>query len=257
MKLTNLADNLKPDPASGDGTFIIEVQQAKGKKYFEAYVKGEVRGDDLRAAVAAGVLGSEEQFRALLQSVVDVARAIFKAKASSILLLDTETDELVFEAAADEASESLIGKRFPSSTGIAGFVLVSRQPLVIEDVLSDPRFSRETAESTGFVPKGLMAVPLLHEENALGVLEVLDRPRDARFTLAEMELLGLFANQAAIALDLLQRARRAQNALVGEGDLAVLARVAEALETRRDDEDGSRASALRLLAELERLLQND
>jgi hypothetical protein len=72
-----------------------------------------------------------------------------------------------------------------------------------------------------------------------------------------MELLGLFANQAAIALDLLQRARRAQNALVGEGDLAVLARVAEALETRRDDEDGSRASALRLLAELERLLQND
>jgi len=213
--------------------------------------------DDLRAAVAAGVLGSEEQFRALLQSVVDVARAIFKAKASSILLLDTETDELVFEAAADEASEFLIGKRFPSSTGIAGFVLVSRQPLVIEDVLSDPRFSRETAESTGFVPKGLMAVPLLHEENALGVLEVLDRPRDARFTLAEMELLGLFANQAAIALDLLQRARRAQNALVGEGDLAVLARVAEALETRRDDEDGSRASALRLLAELERLLQND
>jgi GAF domain-containing protein len=213
--------------------------------------------DDLRAAVAAGVLGSEEQFRALLQSVVDVARAIFKAKASSILLLDTETDELVFEAAADEASESLIGKRFPSSTGIAGFVLVSRQPLVIEDVLSDPRFSRETAESTGFVPKGLMAVPLLNEENALGVLEVLDRPRDARFTLAEMELLGLFANQAAIALDLLQRARRAQNALGGEGDLAVLARVAEALETRRDDEDGSRASALRLLAELERLLQND
>ena len=213
--------------------------------------------DDLRAAVAAGVLGSEDQFRALLQSVVDVARAIFKAKASSILLLDTETDELVFEAAADEASESLIGKRFPSSTGIAGFVLVSRQPLVIEDVLSDPRFSRETAESTGFVPKGLMAVPLLHEENALGVLEVLDRPRDARFTLAEMELLGLFANQAAIALDLLQRARRAQSALVGEGDLAVLSRVAEALETRRDDEDESRASALRLLAELERLLKND
>ena len=56
--------------------------------------------DELRAAVAAGVLGSEVQYRALLKSVVDVARAIFKAKAASILLLDTETDELVFEAAA-------------------------------------------------------------------------------------------------------------------------------------------------------------
>jgi GAF domain-containing protein len=207
--------------------------------------------DELRAAVAAGVLGSEEQYRALLQSIVDVARAIFKAKASSILLLDEGADELVFEAAADEASESLIGKRFPSSTGIAGFVLVSRQPLVIEDVLSDPRFSRETAESTGFVPKGLMAVPLLHDERVLGVLEVLDRPSDTRFTLAEMELLGLFAGQAAIALDLLQRARRAHDALRGDGDLAIISTLAEKLEDRR--EEGS-DSAFRLLAELERLL---
>jgi len=210
--------------------------------------------DDLRAAVAAGVLGSEEQFRALLQSIVDVARAIFRAKASSILLLDEEADELVFEAAADEAAEALIGKRFPSSTGIAGFVLVSRQPLVIDDVLADPRFSKETAESTGFVPKGLMAVPLLHEERALGVLEVLDRPQDAKFTLAEMELLGLFANQAAIALDLLQRARLAHAALAGEGDLGVVARVAESLERLREDENGSREAALGLLAELEKLL---
>jgi len=125
---------------------------------------------------------------------------------------------------------------------------------VVEDVVQDPRFGREAAESTGFVPKGLMAVPLLHEERVLGVLEVLDRPQEARFTLAEMELLGLFANQAAIALDLLQRARLAQAALAGSSDLGVLARVAAALEERRDDEDGSRESALRLLAELEKLL---
>jgi GAF domain-containing protein len=210
--------------------------------------------DEFRAAVAAGVLGAEEQFRSLLQSVVDVARAIFRAKAASIFLLDEETDELVFEAVAGEGSESLVGQRFPSSTGIAGFVLVSRQPLVIEDVLSDPRFSRETAESTGFVPKGLMAVPLLHEEQALGVLEVLDRPQAERFTLAEMDLLGLFANQAAIALDLLQRARRAQAALEGEGELGVVARLAAALESRREAEDGSRETALTLLAELEKLL---
>jgi GAF domain-containing protein len=210
--------------------------------------------EELRAAVAAGVLGAEEQFRALLQSIVHVARAIFKAKASSIFLLDEETDELVFEAVSGEGSDSLVGQRFASSTGIAGFVLVSRQPLVIEDVLTDPRFSREVAESTGFVPKGLMAVPLLHEERALGVLEVLDRPQEAKFSLAEMELLGLFANQAAIALDLLQRARRAHAALDGEGELAVVARVAAALENHREAEDGSRESAFRLLAELEKLL---
>jgi GAF domain-containing protein len=207
--------------------------------------------DDLRAAVAAGILGTEESFRELLQSVVETARAIFSAKASSVFLLDEEADELVFEAVAGEGSGTLIGKRFPSSTGIAGWVLVTRQPLVIEDVGEDPRFSREAAESTGYVPRGLMAVPLLAGERALGVLEVLDRPRDSRFTLAEMDLLGVFANQAAVALDLLLRARRAQSALDREGDTGALARIAARLESADDDE---RAAGLRLLAALEDLL---
>jgi GAF domain-containing protein len=211
--------------------------------------------EDLRAAVAAGVLGAEESYRSLLRSVVEVARAIFGAKASSIFLLDEETDELVFEAVAGEGEETLVGRRFPSSTGIAGWVLVTRQPLVIEDVVEDPRFGREVAESTGFVPKGLMAVPLLHEERALGVLEVLDRPKEAQFTLQEMDLLSLFANQAAIALDLLLRARRAQTALAGTGDTAVLARLAAALERREEEDEGkAREAGLRLLAALEELL---
>jgi GAF domain-containing protein len=148
-----------------------------------------------------------------------------------------------------------VGQRFPSSTGIAGWVLVTRQPLVIEDVGADRRWSREAAESTGFVPKGLMAVPLLYEERSLGVLEVLDRPKDAHFTLHEMDLLGLFANQAAIALDLLQRARRAQAALGGTGEAALLARIAAKLEERAGEEDGAvRAASLQLLQALEQLL---
>jgi GAF domain-containing protein len=186
--------------------------------------------DDLRAAVATAVLGAEEHYRALLQSIVEVARAIFAAKASSIFLLDEEKDELVFEAVAGEGAGTLVGRRFPSSTGVAGWVLVTQQPLVLENVSDDPRFGREAAESTGFVPRGLMAVPLLFDERALGVLEVLDRHQDSPFTLAEMELLGQFANQAAIALDLLQRARRARATLDGEGELAALSRVAAALE---------------------------
>ncbi len=206
--------------------------------------------EELRAAVAAGVLGAEESFQGLLQSVVEVARAIFRAQASSIFLLDEETDELVFEAVAGEGSDTLRGRRFPSSTGVAGWVLVARQPLVIENVGEDPRFARDAAESTGYVPKGLMAVPLLHEERALGVLEVLDRPQEARFSLAEIELLGLFANQAAIALDLLQRARRAQAAVQGS-ELAVVARIARALD---EAPKGRGEAALRLLEAIDELL---
>jgi GAF domain-containing protein len=208
---------------------------------------------DLRAAVAAGAMGSEEHYRELLQSIVEVARAIFGARASSIFLHDDESDELVFEAVAGEGAGDLIGQRFPSSTGIAGWVLVTRQPLVVEELDKDPRFSRETAESTGFVPKGLMAVPLLHEDEALGVLEVLDRPQKAAFSLAEMELLGLFANEAAIALDLLQKARAARAVLEEQGREAdALARFAARLD---DAEPERREAAMQLLDALGKLLR--
>lgn len=206
---------------------------------------------DLHDAVAAGVLAAEAGHRELLQSVVEVARAIFGARAASIFLLDEESDELVFEAVAGEGADSLIGRRLPSSTGIAGWVLVTRQPLVLADVEQDPRFARDVAEATGYVPKSLMAVPLLHEERVLGVLQVLDRPERERFSLAEMDLLGLFGNQAAIALDLLGRARRARAVVDDESPLGVVARLAATLDALPGER---REPGLALLAALERVL---
>lgn len=193
-------------------------------------------------------LASEAGHRALLQSIVDVARAIFGARASSIFLLDDETDELVFEAVSGEGEGELVGRRFPSSTGIAGWVLVTRQPLVIDDLQQDPRFAREAAESTGYVPHGLMAVPLLLDEDVLGVLQVLDRPNETSFSLAEMDLLTLFAHQAAIGLELLRNARRARAALDGgQGRSAQLARIADLLEGSGNAAGGDLLDALEAL----------
>jgi GAF domain-containing protein len=210
--------------------------------------------DRLRAAVAAGVLGAEEAHRRLLQATVDVARRIFSARASSVFLYDEETDELVFEAVSGEGAEALLGQRIPSSTGIAGWVLVTRQPLVLEDVTEDPRWGgREISELTGYVPKGLMAVPLLHEEDPVGVLNVLDRPQQERFSLEEMELLGLFANRAAIALDRFGGARRARAVLEESGaDVEALARLAGRLDELEGKE---REAGIDLLRALESLLK--
>src|SRR5256886_17210641 len=94
----------------------------------------------------------------------------------------------------------------------------------------------------------MMSVPLLHDERALGVLNVLDRSKEIEFSLAQMELLGLFATQAAIALDLLQRARHARAVLTESGsDAGVIARIASALE---DLDEEQREPVLRLLAGL-------
>ena len=204
-------------------------------------------GPDARAA--AGMLGGDEKtYRELLQSIVDVARSIFGAEAASIFMLDEESDELVFEAVSGRGEGDLIGARFPSSTGIAGFALVTRQPLVVDDLESDPRFSRDRARATGYVPSSIVASPLLDDERALGVLSVLDRDPQRPFGLAELELLSRFSSQAAIGLGLLLRARRARESLVDDGNAALVSRVAALVDEADDDAGRS------LLEALERVL---
>jgi GAF domain-containing protein len=195
---------------------------------------------EARASAAAGLLPDDELHRALLRSIVDVARAIFGARAASVFLLDDGPDELVFEAVSGEGEDSLVGRRFPSSTGIAGWVLTTRQPLVLDDVTRDRRFATEAAASTGYTPRSIMAVPLLSGERSLGVLEVLDRPSGERFTLEQSDLLAMFAAQASIALDLLLRSA------------AALARIANALLDRGDEED--RRAGAEFLQALERVV---
>ncbi|WP_329571570.1 GAF domain-containing protein [Kitasatospora sp. NBC_01266] len=158
--------------------------------------------------------------RELLQSVVDTARAIFGAQASSIFLLETGADELVFQAVSGQGQESLVGRRFPAGRGVAGWVASSGEPMVVDDLSSNGNFARDLAESTGYVPDSLMAAPLLHSSGVLGVLEVLDPTPQARSDLGELELLALFARQAATALRVVLDRRAGQGA---EPAAAVLA----------------------------------
>ena len=146
--------------------------------------------ESVTAAVAAGVLTADDAHRELLNSVAETSRASSAPRRPRSSSTTRPPTSWCSRRWPDRARTSLIGRRFPSSTGIAGWVLVTRQPLVVEDVTADPRFAADVAADTGYVPKGIMAVPLLHEERSLGVLEVLDRPARAGFTLAEMDLLG-------------------------------------------------------------------
>ena len=113
-----------------------------------------------------GTLGPSDPARAV-QSIVEVARAIFAARASSIMLYDDETRELEFTAVTGEGSAGCSAGD-QRGHGDRRLGATSRQPVAIEDVGGDPRFARDVAESTGFVPKGLMAAPLLLDERILG-----------------------------------------------------------------------------------------
>jgi GAF domain-containing protein len=137
---------------------------------------------------------------AILRSVVEAAAVLIRAEAASIALYDPATDRLVFRVAAGEHGQGVVGLSIRPGDGVAGYVFASGEPLAIGETTVDPRFQREAAEQTGYVPRSLLAVPLADDAGTIGVIEVLDRRDGAPFDLADLEAAGVFARQATIAI---------------------------------------------------------
>jgi len=150
----------------------------------------------------------------LLKSIVEAAARIFSAAAASILLVNEQEQVLVFKVAFGAANRDLVGTKFPLDKGIAGYVVMTGQPLAVSNVRQDPRFNQDFAKSTGYVPSSILATPLLAGERVIGVMEVLDKINASSFGMQDMELLAMFANQAAIAIDQSQRMDMINDALV-------------------------------------------
>jgi GAF domain-containing protein len=168
----------------------------------------------LMAAIeASGQAVSRKPKDALLQSIVDAARHIFGAAAASIMLVDEKERVLEFKVASGDSGQDLVGRKFPLDKGIAGYVVMTGQPIAISNVRQDARFNQDFAKSTGYVPTSILATPLLVGEYVIGVMEVLDKIDSASFGMQDMTLLGLFANQAALAIQQSQQMDQIRNTL--------------------------------------------
>jgi GAF domain-containing protein len=137
----------------------------------------------------------------LLRSITAAARELFDAAACSLALLDEAQETLTFHVASGAGAAEVIGQRVPVDRGIAGWVVSSGQPVAVADVARDPRFAAEVAAATGYVPRSVLAMPLQTEREMLGVIELLDQRADSPAGRRDMELLGLFARQAALAIE--------------------------------------------------------
>jgi GAF domain-containing protein len=152
-----------------------------------------------RAAIARGLRGDAET--ALLQSVVDAAAALFDSEAASIALFEPDPPRLEYRVAAGAQGAGVVGLSVAPTQGVAGYVFSTGQPIALSDVRSDPRFDQGAAQRTGYVPRSIAAVPLVDDGATVGVLQVLDKRSTPTFTLRDMELLAVFARQAAAAIE--------------------------------------------------------
>lgn len=189
----------------------------------------------------------------LLQTIVEAAARIFGAAAASIALVDERAGRLVFRVAYGVGSETVVGMNIGLDQGVAGYVANTGQPLAISNVQSDPRFARDAAEKTGYVPRSILAMPLVVEERVIGVMEVLDKISAPSFGMQDMELLALFAQQAALAIHQSQHFDALNDALIQNIRELVSPEAAVDIQRAMQADDTARRAEV---LEIARLFQN-
>lgn len=142
----------------------------------------------------------------LLDRILQSALASISATDGSLLLVDDDTNELAFVVVFGKVRESLMGHRIPIGTGIAGWVAENAEPVIIQNVRQDARFSAQIDQSFKFQTKSMVCVPIISGEKVLGVIQALNKANGAEFRRTDLALLGVVAQLAATAISKAERA---------------------------------------------------
>ena len=140
---------------------------------------------------------TSQEILSMVREILEVALIAVESKNGSILLLDEETQELVFVAVIGDRAQELTGYRIPGDSGVAGWVNRQRKPALVSDVRKDKRWMSSVDQSIGFHTQSLMAVPLVMGDRVLGVMEVVNSLRENHFNSADLDLLLLVARLAS------------------------------------------------------------
>ena len=126
---------------------------------------------------------------------------ILQADRTTIFIVDQENQEL-WSKVAQGAEEKAVEIRIPMGKGIAGYVAETRKTLNIPSAYDDPRFNRATDQETGYRTKNVLCMPIFSNgENAVAVVQLLNKIGDDRFTLDDEKEFESFARSIGVLLE--------------------------------------------------------
>jgi len=137
----------------------------------------------------------------LLEIILDSAKSLTNAEASSLLLLDEKIRKLKFAVVTGESKSSLESLTVPlGNSSIAGWVAETGKPMVVNDVEKEKRWYPGVDEVAGFKTRSILCVPLGVGDKIVGVIEVVNKRDSKGFSKTDLELLGFLAQQAALGI---------------------------------------------------------
>jgi GAF domain len=132
------------------------------------------------------------------------------SREASVLVRDGDRGDLRFLTAIGEVAEMLYGVRVPAGKGIAGFVFSSGQPMAVADVGEESSFYAEIDKKTGYSTQTILATPLRHSGEIIGVLEYVNRtgmPPFEPFSPEEMDKAAFYGEAIASLVNAYESAK--------------------------------------------------
>jgi serine phosphatase RsbU (regulator of sigma subunit)/putative methionine-R-sulfoxide reductase with GAF domain len=154
----------------------------------------------LRIINLTNKINSSISFKELIGSIIDAGKELLDAEGASLLLMDADPDELIFDVVVSDKGEIIQGKKIRIGTGIAGHAAKTGKPVISNDVSKDERFYSAIDIDSGFVTRSVVAVPVRTKNKLVGVLEVVNSFRDEGFTEDDADMLSHIADAAALAI---------------------------------------------------------
>ncbi|MDJ0756965.1 MAG: GAF domain-containing sensor histidine kinase [Ardenticatenaceae bacterium] len=174
-------------------------------------------------------INAEQDVESLLDLMLEKAIELLKVEAGSILLVDEEARELEFKVVHSPSRDQLLGTRLPVGKGIAGQVAQTQEPIIVNDVDKASHWFSGVDAQIEFKTYSILTVPLIHQKEVWGVVQVVNKQNGAEFTDSDLQLLTAFAGEASVAL---------KNAdLLKQTDAALQERVKELSLLREVDRD--------------------
>ncbi len=178
----------------------LEEALSEQEKMVEAYKS--LKSEKVAAAVEIGsIVNSTLNLAEVLGLVMRYVNRVTNSMASSLMLLDERTGELVLSVPTGPKAAKLTDMRIPASEGIAGWVVEHGQPVLVPDVKKDERFYKEVDKVSRFKTKSIVCVPLKAKTKLIGVLELMNKVDGTAFTEEDVVLMSIFAYQAAMAIE--------------------------------------------------------
>jgi HD-GYP domain-containing protein (c-di-GMP phosphodiesterase class II) len=145
------------------------------------------------------LLNSSLDFEYVKIRAITAVTELLGCETSSLLLKD-DKGKLFFEVALGEKGEIVKRFQLKMGEGIAGWVAMHGEPLIVCKAQEDPRFFKEVDQAADFVTRNIICVPLRIKEGIIGVIQGINK-REGKFTQDDLELFIALADQIAIALD--------------------------------------------------------